>query len=73
MFRALLCSSSGGQNCIIQHLVSSHSVGAVPCTGPLPICAPDGYLQSVTIPDAVQYNFDLLMMSTTVLETCRGI
>ena len=26
----------------------------------------------VTIPDAVQYNFDLLMMSTTVLETCRG-
>jgi len=28
MFRAL-CSSSGGQNCIIQHLVSSHSVGAM--------------------------------------------
>ena len=24
MFRALLCSSSGGQNCIVQHLVSSH-------------------------------------------------
>ena len=24
MFRALLCSSSGGQNSIIQHLVSSH-------------------------------------------------
>ena len=24
MFRALLCSLSGGQNCIIQHLVSSH-------------------------------------------------
>jgi len=23
-FRALLCSSSGGQDCIIQHLVSSH-------------------------------------------------
>ena len=30
MFRALLCSSSGGQNCIIQHLVSSHSVGGRP-------------------------------------------
>jgi len=30
MFRALLCSSSGGQNCIIQHLVSSHSVGRRP-------------------------------------------
>ena len=27
----------------------------------------------VMIPDAVYYNFDLLMMSTTVLETCRGI
>ena len=26
MFRALLCSLSGGENCIIQHLVSSHSV-----------------------------------------------
>jgi len=25
MFRALLCSSSEGQNCIMQHLVSSHS------------------------------------------------
>ena len=33
MFRALLCSSSGGQNCIIQHLVSPHSVGGRPvCT-----------------------------------------
>jgi len=30
MFRALLCSSSGDQNCIIQHLVSSHSVGGRP-------------------------------------------
>ena len=30
MFRALLCSSSGGQNCITQHLVSSHSVGGRP-------------------------------------------
>jgi len=36
MFRALLCSSSGGQNCVIQHLVSSCSVGGRPvhlCTG----------------------------------------
>jgi len=30
MFRALLCSSSGGQNCIIRHLTSSHSVGGRP-------------------------------------------
>ena len=27
-----MCSSSGGQNCIIQHLVSSHLYVAVPCT-----------------------------------------
>ena len=27
-------------------------------------CAPDGHLQCVTKPDTVQYNFDLLMMST---------
>jgi len=32
-------SSSGGQNCIIQHLVSSHSV----CGRP----APEGHIQSV--------------------------
>jgi len=25
-----MCSSSGGQNCVIQHLVSSHSVGGCP-------------------------------------------
>ena len=30
MFRALLGSPSGGQNCIIQHLVSSQSVGGRP-------------------------------------------
>jgi len=42
-------------------------------TSPLSTCTPDGHLQSVMIPDAVQHNFDLLMMSTTVLETCRGI
>jgi len=53
MFRALLCSSSGGQNCIIQHLVLSHCVGGRPvhrlreelCTGRPPA--------GVTIPDAV--------------------
>jgi len=27
-------------------------------------CAPDSHLQSVMITDAVQYNFDLLIMST---------
>jgi len=28
-----MCSSSGGKNCIIQHLVSSHSVGGHPVHG----------------------------------------
>ena len=47
------CSSSGGHNCIIEHLVSSHSVGGCPVHSPLSTCAPDDHLQSVMIPDAV--------------------
>jgi len=39
------CSSSGGQNCIIQHLVSSHTVGGHAVHSPLSACAPDGHLQ----------------------------
>jgi len=53
MFRAQLCSSSGGQNCIIQPLVSSHSVGGRPVHRLGEDCAPDGHLHSVMIPDAV--------------------
>ena len=53
MFRALLCSSLGGHNCIIQHLVSSHSVGGRQPCSPLPTCTPDGHLQCVMIPYAV--------------------
>jgi len=34
---------------------------------------PDGHLQRVTIPDTVLVQFDLLVMSTTLLETCRGL
>jgi len=44
-----MCSSSGGQNCIIQHLVSSNSLGG----RPVHTCAPDGHLQSLTIPSGV--------------------
>ena len=39
----------------------------------LSTCKPDGHLKRVTIPDAVLVQFDLLMMSTTLLETCRGL
>ena len=36
-----MCSPSGGQNCIIQHLVSSHSVGGRPVHTLREDCAPD--------------------------------
>ena len=36
-------------------------------------CAPDGHLTEISIPDAVLIQFDLLMMSTELLETCRGL
>jgi len=49
MFRALLRSSSGGQNCIIQHLASSHCVGGRPVHSPLSTCAPDVNNLSVCI------------------------
>ena len=37
----------------------------VRCTG-----APDGHLLTVTLPDAVLIQFDLLMMRKILLETC---
>ena len=40
MFRAQLCSSSGGQNCITQHLVSSHSAGGRPMHRMWEDCSP---------------------------------
>jgi len=36
-------------------------------------CIPDGHLQRVTIPDAALVKLDLLIMNTTLLETCRGL
>jgi len=40
-----MCSSSGGQNCIIQHLVIITPVDGRPVHSPLSTCAPDGHLQ----------------------------
>jgi len=37
---------------------------------PLSTCIPYGYLQRVTIPDAVVIQFVLLRMSRVLLETC---
>ena len=60
MFRAMFCSALGGQNCIIQHLVSSHSVGGRPVRSPVSTCAQDGRLQCVTV---------YLMLYNTILTS----
>ena len=53
-------------NYIIQHMVSSHSVGGRPMrTGPPRTECDDTKCCLI--------RFDLLMMSTILLETCRGI
>ena len=70
MFRAVLCSSSGGKIVLLQHLLSSLSVNGrtvrrlrSDSTGVL-----YGRLQKV--PDAVIIQFVLLKMSIVLLETC---
>jgi len=65
MFRALLCSSSRGLIVLVQHLVSSVSLGDW--------SVQNSHLKRVTIPDAVLIQLDILKMSTIVLETCTGI
>jgi len=62
MFRALLCSSSGGTILYVQHLVPSLSVSGRTC----------GRSQTVTLPDAVHVQMNLLKMNKIMLETCRG-
>jgi hypothetical protein len=108
MFRTMLRSSSGGQIVLVQHLVSSLSLGdcsvhrlnktcrikqltptynSIRVNGnnakserrkitairysPLSTCVLNSHLKRVTIPDAVLIQFDLLRMSTIMLETCR--
>jgi len=78
MFRALLCSSSGGKIVLLQHLVSSLFLGD--CSvhrlredSPLVTCVLNSHLQRVTIPDAVLIQVDLLKMGIIVLEPCRGL
>ena len=79
MFRAMPCSSSGGQIVPLQHLVSSLSISShsvhrlrADCS-PLSTGALNGCLWTVTIPDAVTIQFDLLKMSMALLETCGGL
>jgi hypothetical protein len=68
VFGAILCSSSGGLNCIFT------ASGIVTLSErPLSTGARYDCSQIVTIPDVVKIKFDLLKMSIVLLETCRGI
>jgi len=76
MFRAVPCSSSGGQIVSPQHLVSSPSVNnrtvcrwRADCS-PLSSCILYGCLRRVTIPEAVIIQFVFLKMSKVLLDTC---
>ena len=67
-----MCLSSGGQNCTIQPLVSSHLYVAVPCTGHNSTCVPDGHLQVWWY----QRLYSTILTSwrwAHVLEICRGM
>ena len=71
VFRAVPCSSSGGQIVLLQHLVSSLSLnGRTVCRSPLSTGIPYVRLQRVMIPEAVIIQFVLLKMSKVLLETC---
>jgi len=66
------CSSSGGQNCFIQPLVSSHSVGGRPVHSPLSTCARESHLRVWWY----QRLYSTILASwlwANVLETCRGM
>jgi hypothetical protein len=75
MFRAVLCSSSGGQIVRVRHMVSSHSMSGRGGGSVLTCVLYDhhGHSQRVTISYAVYIQFDLLRMSIILLETCRGL
>jgi len=79
MFRALLCLSSEGQIVLVQHLVSSLSLGDCSVRrlredeSPPVTCVMNSHLKRVTIPDAVLTQFVLLKMGIIVLETCGRI
>ena len=64
----ITCSSSGEQIVLIHHLVW------LVCVSDCLVCLtgiPSSHLHRLIIPDDVLTQFDLLMMSTVMLETCR--
>ena len=79
MFRAISCSSSGGQIVLIQHLVSSLSVSDRPVhtlrENSQPVHRTVTYrdnslIYRVTIADAVLIQFDLLRIRMRMIESC---
>ena len=71
MFRASQCSSSGDRIVLIRHLVW------LVCVSDCLVCRPPGrhtkQSHRLIIPDDVLIQFDLLMMSTVMLKTCRDM
>ena len=72
MFRALLCSSSGGQIVLVQHLVSSLPLGDCSVNRLRNLCTEQSPKESDDTRCCVNI-IVLLKMSIIVLETCRGI
>jgi len=79
MFRAVICSSSGGQIVLLQTMISSLSVNGrtvyrlrADCC-PLSTGIPYGRLKRVTVPDAAIIQFVFLKMKIGLLETRRGL
>ena len=77
MFRALQCSPSGDRIVLIRHLVW------LVCVSDCLVCQsggnslltgiPSSHLHRLITADDVLIQFDLLMVSTVVLETCREV
>ena len=68
MFRVSQRSSSGGR------IVLIHNPACLVCVSDCLVCRsgiPSSHLHRLIIPDDVLIQFDLLMMSTVMLETCR--
>ena len=70
MFRASQCPSSGDRIVLIHHLVW------LVCVSDCLVCLtgiPSSHSRRLIIPDDVLIQFDLLMMGTVMLETCRQV
>jgi len=68
-----MCSSTGGQYCIIKASGIITPEGGRPAHSSVSTSARDGHLQSVKKPDAVIIQFWLHDDEHRVYETCRGI